>query len=143
MILIGIDPGVQNGYAVMRDGVFTCLDTRSFWELIDALTPLEFMAESKVVYIENPNVNRPVFVKKGANAKGYLRIAQNVGSNKRDAQLIIEFCQSKKIPCVTVAPLRGAYHKPDAKTFYNLTGCKGKTSQHARDAAMLIYGIKH
>jgi hypothetical protein len=40
-----------------------------------------------------------------------------------------------------VAP-KNAITKMKAEYFRQLTGYKGKTSEHGRDAAMLVYGMK-
>ena len=140
MYLIGIDPGVSTGFAIARDGKIINVKTVDFWDCIKLLRDMQNMGI--VVYVENPNVNKPVFYKRGAtNTAMMQRVAQNVGSNKRDAQLIIEFCHRNGIDVRPQAPQRGS-KDVDAKYFQLLTGYTGSTSQHGRDAAMLIVGRK-
>lgn len=139
MYLIGIDPGVSTGFAIAKDGKIINVKTVDFWDCIKLLRDMQNMGI--VVYVENPNANKPVFFKRGANNAAMMqRVAQNVGSNKRDAQLIIQFCERYKIDVRPQKPL--GTKSIDANYFELLTGYKERTSQHGRDAAMLIAG-KH
>jgi hypothetical protein len=138
MYLIGIDPGVNTGFAISKDGKIINVKTVDFWDCIKLLRDMQNMGI--VVYVENPNVNKPVFYKRGANNTAMMqRVAQNVGSNKRDATLIIDFCTRNGIDVRPQTPQRGA-KDIDAKYFQLLTGYDKSTSQHGRDAGMLIAG---
>jgi predicted RNase H-like nuclease (RuvC/YqgF family) len=145
MIVIGIDPGQNTGLAVWDSHRKCIVDAKSldFWRATDEIlrihTVHSTMQRVKVV-IENPNENRPVFAKKGADGVNQkLRVAQNVGMNKRDAQLIVEFCQHNKIEYVTVKPTSSKW---DAQTCKALTKWDKTTNQHVRDAIKLCYGIQ-
>ena len=136
---IGIDPGIQTGIAISRNRQIINVKTSTFWDCIDLIRSMRQMGIQ--VIIEDPNYNKPVFTKKGANNMyQYQRIAQNVGSNKREASLIIEFCCRNKIVVTPIPPLRGPLHKINADKFKQYTGYDKPTSQHGRDAAMLIVG---
>ena len=144
-LIVGIDPGKDVGFATAKDGLLLNVTTIDFWECINHLRNMQFMGIT--VYIEDPNVNRPIFIKSlfGTEKSKNLmmqKIAQDVGANKRDAQLIIEFCVRHKISVVPRPPLRGFFSKMNSKDFKITTGYTERTSQHGRDAAMLIYGIK-
>ena len=64
-------------------------------------------------------------------------MAQNVGMNKKEADLLIKYCKKENIPYKAVKPTKS---KVDAKYFKTLTKFQGSTNQHQRDAAMLVYG---
>lgn len=139
MPILGIDPGVHTGVAVAIKGKLVKVESMGFWDAINLIRDMRHMGLA--VYIEDPGINKPVFAKPGANNQFMInRVAQNVGSNKRDAQLIIEFCKRQGIKCVPQKPLRGAMSKIDSETFKRYTGWQGKTNSHGRDAAMQIFG---
>lgn len=138
--LIGIDPGVKTGFAIYdrTEKEFIYLDTLDFW---NAITMIEnFKMQVGISYfkviIENPNLNRPTF-NRNQNARSNTRISQNVGQNKRDASLLIQFCKREGIEVQEIKPTAT---KKDAEFFSKITGYKGRCSQHGRDAALLVYG---
>ena len=63
---------------------------------------------------------------------------QGAGSIKRDATIWEDFLTDKKIPFEMVAPSRNST-KLSAEVFKRLTGWQGRTSEHSRDAAMLVF----
>lgn len=106
--------------------IFDCMKELHFWQ--------ELTKNSLRVYIEDPNLNRPTFLRKGQSLRAMQKISQNVGSNKRDANLLIDFCKKHDIDCQPVRPVRKKLCQED---FERLTNYTKRTSQHARDAAML------
>jgi len=137
LVHVGIDPGVHVGFALAYAGKIIQLQTLTFWE---AVAELEALAEGAQlhVYIEDPNANRPTFWKKGATtAAAIQKVSQNVGANKRDAQLLIEKALLLGVKLTTVPPRSSKLASPG---FQQLSGYTLKSSQHARDAAMLILG---
>jgi len=137
VVHVGIDPGVNVGFALSYAGKLLQLSTLSFWEVVAELEALAEGAQLHV-YIENPNANKPTFHKAAAESqKAREKISQNVGSNKRDAQLLIEKVERLG---VTVLPVRPINKKLSADLFRKVSGWEGSCSQHARDAAMLILG---
>jgi len=143
-VVIGIDPGVKTGLAVINHGLLEKVMTLDFWNAIKHveayLEELKTTHEIDIrVYIEDPNLNKPVF-DRGQRGRKALNIAQKVGSNKRDAQLLIEFCNLRELPVLAVRPVAGPFTKMTAEFFKRQTGWNGRTSQHARDAAGLILG---
>jgi hypothetical protein len=67
---------------------------------------------------------------------------QGAGSIKRDCSIWCEFAELHGIALKSVKPAKGAT-KWDAETFKRVTGWKERTNEHARDAAMLVYGLKN
>jgi len=142
-ILIGIDPGVQTGFAVMRDSSIVLLKTITFWDVPGLISEFNdvhrYFNHSLTVYIEDPNLNKPVF-NRGQQGRIALNIAQKVGANKRDAELLIDFCKKEGIEVVAVRPQSGPFNKMKAEFFKKQSGWTGRTSQHVRDACGLIMG---
>jgi hypothetical protein len=141
-ISIGIDPGVQNGFAVWdslkKD--FIKILTLKFHPLLKQLDFYQATQEGRFqIVLEATYLNKPVW--HGAQNKAIAgSIAQRVGSNQRTAQLIKEYCEEYDLPLVEVKPGKNSYTKLSQKKFEQLTGCRIKTSEHGRDAAMLVYG---
>ena len=65
--------------------------------------------------------------------------SQGAGSVKRDAVIWEDFLKDLGIRYRAVPPRKGST-KWDAETFARITGWTGRTSNHARDAALLVYG---
>ena len=144
MILIGIDPGVKTGFAVTKDKKIIEILTLDFWKTIERINYYHQLGDRVKIYIENPNGNKPVFVKAGANSsQSYVKIGQNVGSNKREASLLIEYCKINNIEVVPVIPKKKAISSGKIKEGYfkKITGYDKRCSQHGRDALMLIFGL--
>lgn len=141
-IYIGIDAGVSTGLAILdkRTGTLT-LDTLHFWDVTDRLTDLitEHGKDTIRIYIEDVTKNKPVF-SRNVNNRAFTKIAQNVGSVKRDTQLIINYCQRAGVECICIRPTNKSFTKLSKEEFRKITGYTGKSSQHARDAAMILWG---
>ena len=64
---------------------------------------------------------------------------QGVGSVKRDSSIWEEFCDYYSIEYMLIAP-KNNRTKTTAAEFKKMTGWEGRTSEHSRDAAMLVWG---
>jgi len=144
MKFIGIDCGRQTGWAEWEDRLdrFTKLETYDFWGAIDELSLVAAFNklndyETKVI-IEDPGLNKPTFVPKGMPRNVALKKAQDVGRNKENAFLIIKYCEKYQIPFATLRP---SAPKWNAETFKNLTKHQGRTNEHNRDAARLVWKL--
>jgi hypothetical protein len=73
------------------------------------------------------------------NLSEYRGKLMGAGSVKRDCEIWEEFCENYDIPYTAVPPRKGLT-KWDAETFNKMTGWQGRTSNHARDAALLVWG---
>lgn len=144
---IAIDPGVSTGMAVWDSYLKQIVDiwTTDFWGCIDYIEDFREkhnMFDIKVV-IENPNGNKPVFFKKGVNSQAMARkVGQDVGSNKREASLLIEYFERKHIAYTAIVPKKKSTGsgKITQEYFKKLSGWTKRTNQHERDAAMMILG---
>ena len=64
---------------------------------------------------------------------------QGAGSVKRDAKIWEDWCKENGYEVVFVKPM-GKGLKKSADEFKRITGWQGRTNEHARDAAMIVYG---
>ena len=135
MIKIGIDTGVNTGIAVSVDGKLTVVASMTITKAFALVA--QYPADQTKLYIEDArkwNGYSKNITDKKSKAK-----AQGAGSVKRDAQIWEDWCKENGYEYLLLSPAaKGA--KVDAVKFEKITGWQGRTSQHARDAAMLVYG---
>lgn len=135
MICIGIDPGTHTGVAVWdtREGMFLSLATMPIHRaLMEVYKWRQRPVEIQVVFEDARQ--RTWFGKGDTDAK-----AQGAGSVKRDSSIWEDFCKDYGIPYWAKPPVKGAT-KVSAKYFKMVSHWKGRTSEHSRDAAMLVIG---
>ena len=134
--LIGIDTGVNTGYAVAEDkgNGGELFEVRSLTITQAMNRTLEFVVhygkENVCLFIEDAR-QRTWFT--GGREK-----AQGVGSVKRDAQIWEDWCKEQGINYKMIHPAANATKKK-AIDFTRETGWAGRTNEHARDAAMLVF----
>jgi len=143
MICIGIDPGTHTGVAVWdtREGKFLSLETLPIHRALEKVKEMShpFWHMDKL-YHEDIQVvfedarQRTWFGKGDTNAK-----AQGAGSVKRDCSIWEDFCKDYEIPYWAKPPVKGAT-KVSAEYFKMVSHYQGRTSEHSRDAAMLVIG---
>jgi len=63
------------------------------------------------------------------------------GAAKRDAKIWEEFLTDYRIPFTAHKPQSGGT-KWKAEAFARATGYRGRTNEHNRDAALLVYGLR-
>lgn len=139
MICIGIDPGTHTGVAVWdtREGRFLSLQTMPIHRAIIAVLDWEAFSrrhgdDFQVVFEDARQ--RTWFGHGDTNAK-----AQGAGSVKRDCSIWEDFCKDYDIPFQAKPPVKGAT-KVSADYFKMVSHYQGRTSEHSRDAAMLVIG---
>jgi len=135
-LLIGIDPGATTGYAE-----WCCASQR----LVTVESMLIHQAMARVrerlasgglraVVWEDARL-RTWFGAKGREA------LQGAGSIKRDCGIWEAYLEDLGCTAQKLKPQAGGTKWP-ADRFTRLTGWAGRTNEHARDAAMLVYGRK-
>ena len=136
MILIGIDTGVSTGFAWSINGKFQSIDTESILSaqervlnIVNSIVGIDGM--DVIVCIEDVRLRK--WVQKGV---GNERM-QGVGSVKRDCSIWQEFCERHGLQHIFVAP-KAIQTKLSEKDFHMITKWPYKTSEHSRDAAMMI-----
>jgi len=143
-LYIGIDPGAKTGFAVSYRGKLQRVETTDFWGAIMYIDNLVKTADGApiVLVIERPDLNKPVWIsrKPGMSKKLQDNIAQKVGANKRDAILLVEYAERMGMTVIPVRPKAGGTTKTTPEYFKKITGWTKRTSEHSRDAAMMIIG---
>jgi hypothetical protein len=143
---IGIDGGTHTGFAIWVpvERRFIEIETTDFWGALDKIQALGFNYDKSLfaVVVEDPAQIKTVHIKNKTNiqvseAKKMLKIAQDVGGVKRESRLLISRLESLGYNVIAVKPSQAK--NKDATAFNSVTGWTGRTSQHARDAAMLVF----
>ena len=140
MIYIGIDTGVHTGIAVWdsEKGEFVYLDTLKIHEALNIVSSYAYKDIPLCVRFEDARQRKWIPMSKNMTAE--LGRAQGAGYVKAHCQIWEDFLRDKDIPFEMIAPRRNVT-KLSAEQFGRITGYKGRTSEHARDAAMLVYGL--
>lgn len=136
MKYIGIDPGKKTGFAVWdRDAKY--LAEVSTLSITMAMDKVRMMAD--ILGCENIRL----FIEDARKRKWYGRTGRErlkgAGSICRDSAIWEDFCKELGAQYVMVAP-RCNTTKLNAQQFKAITGWQGLTSNHARDAACLVFG---
>lgn len=135
MILIGIDTGVKTGFAHSVNGQFVELSTQTILsamaKVLDIHNDAKLAGTKLVVCIEDVRLRKWVDPRLGKERM------RGIGSVERDCSIWQEFCERNGIPHIFVAP-KAIQTKLSEKDFNMITKWPYKTSEHARDAAMMI-----
>lgn len=132
MIYIGIDCGVHTGIAVWdtKERKFLQVDTMMIHQAMKLVE--SYCSDNLCVVFEDARLRK--WYTGDVNAK-----AQGAGSVKRDCSIWEDFLYESGIHYLKVPPQKGMT-KWDARFFKQMTGWKERTSNHARDAAVLVFG---
>ena len=141
---IGIDTGVKTGFAFNDNGKLTSVKTLPIHQALakvrTALT-LCVIHENKLHIVVEDARKRKWFGSKGHEA------LQGAGSVKRDAKIWEDYLRDlqQQYPNVIsfemVSPAANTT-KLSKEAFAQLTGWTERSSEHSRDAAMLVWGRK-
>lgn len=136
MKYIGIDPGKKTGFAVWdHDAKYLAeVDTMS---ITQAMEKVRMMAdilgrENIRLYIEDAQ-QRKWYGKTGRER------LKGAGSICRDSTIWDDFCRELGVEYRMIAP-RCNTTKLKAAQFKTITKWQGRTDEHARDAACLVFG---
>lgn len=139
--IIGIDCGVVTGLALWLCGnrKLEVVESCSIIEAMNFITGFVTSGKEEVlVRVEDARLR--TWIPQGKNEKEERGRREGAGSVKRDAKIWEEFLTYHNIPFEMVAP-KNNKTKTTAEYFAKITGWKEKTNEHARDAAMLVYGF--
>lgn len=136
-IFVGIDPGVHTGIAIWDTEArhFAEVGTAS---IIGAMKMVRDYAATRNVTIVAEDARQRKFLPREASNSEYRGKLMGAGSIKRDCEIWEEFADYYCIPIQLIPPRKGLT-KWDADTFARITGWQGRTSNHARDAALLVF----
>lgn len=140
MIYIGIDTGTDTGLAVWdtRAQRLTDVRTLKIHQAMRMVEELHEAAAGNILVVFEDARQRKWIPAEGTLSKWKGR-AMGAGSIKRDATIWEDFLLDKRIPFEKVPP-RPGLTKWKADYFAHVTGYKGRTSDHGRDAALLVWG---
>lgn len=140
MIYIGIDTGVHTGIAVWdpERKEFVVLDTMKIHEAMNFVYNYADLDGPLHVRFEDARQRKWIPMSKNMTAE--LGRAQGAGYVKAHCQIWEDFLTDYQIPFEAIAPRRNVT-KLSAEQFERITRYKARTSEHARDAAMLVYGL--
>ena len=144
-ILIGIDPGEHTGFAVWDTTTRTFLQVQTLMlhQAMDEVKRWNYarlLAEKAIPFavIFEDARQRTWFAPERNNAE-YRGKLMGAGAAKRDARIWEEFLEARHIPYHALKPAPGRT-KWNADYWAHITGWQGRTSEHARDAALLVFG---
>lgn len=135
MIYIGIDVGTHTGVAIWDSGTRLFLDitTMKIHQAMEEVQAWYYKCDGDIKVIFEDARQRKWYGD-NSNAK-----QQGAGAVKRESSIWEDFLRDKKIPYEAVHPMKGLT-KITVPYFRRVTCWEGRTSEHSRDAAMLVVG---
>jgi len=144
VVVIGIDPGVNTGLAVYRDGQLVECHSPApgIVRAIDLVRELVRLHPGRVlVAFEDSRLIGGIGGARRGSKADTARL-QGAGSVKRDCAIWAEALGLMGVPYRQISP-RDKGSKVDARGFALLTGWDAPTNQHSRDAAMVAYPYRN
>ena len=137
-IYIGIDPGEHTGIAVWDTGLkkFLLIQTMPLHRALDEVRKWHASQGATVIF---EDARQRQWFQKERNVSEYRGKLMGAGAAKRDAKIWEEFLTDLGITFFMQRPMAHCT-KWSQEQFERFTGFKGRTSNHARDAALLVYG---
>ena len=140
MVYIGIDTGVHTGIAVWNSERKE-LAVVATMKIHEAMNFVYGYVDSDIPFkVRFEDARQRKWIPMSKNMTAELGRAQGAGYVKAHCQIWEDFLTDYRIPFEAIAPRRNVT-KLSAEQFGRITGYKGRTSEHARDAAMLVYGL--
>lgn len=139
--VIGIDTGVDTGVATWNVAAkkFELIKTTAIHKAMMYVQQMyEMHGGSILVRVEDPRL-RTWFQSNYKSRDEERKMLQGVGSVKRDAHIWDDFLKDTGIPYEMTHP-KDSKTKLNALSFKRLTKYEKRTSEHSRDAAMLVFG---
>lgn len=135
--VIGIDPGVNTGFATYVNGNLVALDTI---EPIDIQT-LILTCVADLIVFEDSRLQSKVWIPSGNKAVAN-NIARKIGQVDALCSIIQETCERWDIKYMRVSP-KAKGGKMNAEDFNKLTGWTARSNAHERDAAMVAWQLRN
>lgn len=140
-VMVGIDPGVNTGFAVWNRNLKALerVESLQIHEAMDEVRRLHGAGLLHSVVFEDARL-RTWFGERDAKQEKYgAGVREGSGSVKRDCAIWAGFLGSLGIAYSAVKPGKGTT-KWTADGFKRLTGWTARTNEHGRDAACLVFG---
>lgn len=145
MILIGIDPGVETGIAAWdaKERKLHKVECMTILEAMECISKTQLVLagqpDALLVIFEDARRRKWFGDRADRKTEKYgAGVREGVGSVKRDCSIWEEFLTSRGLPFEARYP---SNTKMRADNFERLTGWKGRTNEHARDAALIVFGM--
>ncbi len=141
---VGIDTGVHTGYAEWdcKSKQFVMVKTmmihQAMIRLHERIRAWRRDGKQFIIRVEDAR-QRKWFCEKYTKDGAHRNIQQGAGSVKRDAKIWEDYLTEQNVNFEMVAPKNNTT-KLNAVAFKVLTGYQGQTSEHTRDAAMMVFG---
>lgn len=138
MYWIGIDCGEHTGLAVW-DSIERRLlkvETMPLHRAFGVVTVL-WNLHPQNIRVVFEDARKRKYIPSERNVAEYRGKLMGAGAVKRDAKIWEEFLTDYDIPFIAQAP-RAGLTKWNADYFARVTGWQGRTSEHSRDAALLV-----
>lgn len=136
-LYIGIDTGRDTGFAVWGGGQLLRVETTTIVHAMAEI--LDYLGRWEDVHLVFEDARQRKWIPRERSNSEYRGKLMGAGSVKRDGEIWEEFCKEYDIP-FRATPPKNNTTKLTAETFRQITGWTGRTSEHARDAAMLVFG---
>lgn len=137
MIYIGIDPGTNTGFAAWdsEEKRFLEIKTLMIHQAIQLVKDYAYVNQNrKPIKVVFEDARQRTWFGERSFSK-----LQGAGSVKRDCSIWEEFLKDYKIEYWAKPPIKGMTKISDER-FRTISGWRSRTSNHARDAAMLVIG---
>ena len=140
MVIVGIDPGVHTGVAVWDTSSRQLLNV-TCCGIVEAMAYLsEFHKERRINVVVVEDARQRKWIPRERDVKQFKGRAMGAGSVKRDCSIWQEWCEFNRIE-FNPRPPKNNITKLTSLQFQGITGYDGRTNNHGRDAAMLVFGI--
>lgn len=137
MIWIGIDPGEHTGIAVWDSDEHAFIDITTC-KLHEAFTIVHTWAVSRPLKVVFEDARLRKWFKQETSTSEYRGKLMGAGAAKRDSAIWEEFLTDYGIPFEARKPQPGGT-KWNKEYWERVTGWTKRTSEHARDAALLVF----
>lgn len=139
---IGIDPGETTGVAIYdrKEKRIAQIYTSDFWQVYGIARTIWLNDFDDAIILIETAKRTGIYARYHAKEQGALRekIAANVGSNAREADLLATGLEKLGFDVRRVKPTNSKW---DAKKLKFVTGIEYRTNEHVRDAIQLCWGI--
>lgn len=139
MLIVGIDTGIHTGLAVWDTSrrQFREILTTGIVEAMRYLHDLQQTDGIGLLVFEDARKRK--WIPHERDIKQVKGRAMGAGSVKRDCSIWEEWCDVYRVDHIAVPP-KNNRTKLSAGQFNGITGYDRRTSEHGRDAAMLVFG---